>query len=238
LEFALFQPSHVDADVTVFAGDVHTGTNGLKWILQTYRDKPVVYVLGNHEFYGQKIQKLVAKLKELAAGSTVHVLDNDRVEIGGVVFLGTTLWTDFCLYGDPVKAERLARWGMNDFQKIRIMPTFRRFLPKNAREFHAHSLEWMRREASATQDKGVVVVSHHAPSPKSIPASRQDDPLNVAYASNLEPFIADIGPALWIHGHIHHRAEYMVGRTRVISNPRGHKSEPDSGFDPFFVAEV
>jgi Icc-related predicted phosphoesterase len=104
--------------------------------------------------------------------------------------------------------------------------------------YHAHSLEWMRMEASAAQGKRVVVVSHHAPSLKSIPASLQDDPLNAAYASSLEPFIADIRPALWIHGHIHHRSEYMVGRTRVIANPRGHKSDPDTGFDPFLVVEV
>ncbi|HLP75721.1 MAG TPA: metallophosphoesterase [Candidatus Paceibacterota bacterium] len=79
LEFAPFQPNKVDADVVVLAGDVHTGTNGIKWILEAFRDKPVIYVLGNHEFYGQKIQKLIASIKEIAQGTNVHVLDNDRV---------------------------------------------------------------------------------------------------------------------------------------------------------------
>ena len=63
LEFAPFQPYRVDADVIVLAGDVHTGENGIKWILQTFPDRPVIYVLGNHEFYGQKLQKLISSLR-------------------------------------------------------------------------------------------------------------------------------------------------------------------------------
>jgi hypothetical protein len=58
--------------------------------------------LGNHEFYGQKIPKLIDEIKEVAQGSNVHVLENQSVEIGDVVFLGATLWTDFRLNGDPV----------------------------------------------------------------------------------------------------------------------------------------
>ena len=63
LEFAPFQPNNVDADVVVLAGDVHTGKNGIKWILEAFRDRPVIYVLGNHEFYGQKIPKLIDEIK-------------------------------------------------------------------------------------------------------------------------------------------------------------------------------
>ncbi len=69
LEFAPFFPSPVDADVVVLAGDTHTGRNGIKWALQAFPDRPVIYVLGNHEFYGQKIPKLVSELKELSDGA-------------------------------------------------------------------------------------------------------------------------------------------------------------------------
>ena len=91
----------MDADVIVFAGDVHTGKNGIKWILNTFPNRPVIYVLGNHEFYGQKIPKLISDIKEVAQGTNIHVLENNSVEIGDVVFLGATLWTDFRLNGDP-----------------------------------------------------------------------------------------------------------------------------------------
>jgi Icc-related predicted phosphoesterase len=82
------------------------------------------------------------------------------------------------------------------------------------------------------------VVTHHAPSPQSVPSQFRNDPLNPAYASNLEPFIAECGAVLWIHGHIHHRADFTVGGTRVIANPRGYPIEPHTGFDPSFVVEV
>src|SRR5687767_2988927 len=105
LEFASFQPSNVDADVVVLAGDIHTGKNGIKWIFKAFPNHPVIYILGNHEFYGQKIPKLTSEIKEAARGTNVHVLENDRFEIGDFVFLGATLWSDFQLNGDVVLAE-------------------------------------------------------------------------------------------------------------------------------------
>jgi Icc-related predicted phosphoesterase len=238
LEFAPFQHNNVEADVVVFAGDVHTGANGIKWILQTFPDRPVIYVLGNHEFYGQKIQKLISNIKEIAHGTNVQVLENDRVEIGDLVFLGATLWTDFQLFGDPVVSTVVAQIGMNDFRRIRLMPTYRRFLPKDARAFHAQTMEWLARQIEEARGNKIVVVTHHAPTPKSIPSIFQDDPLSAAYASNLDRFIANCGVALWIHGHIHHHSDYVIGRTRVVSNPRGYPSEPHTGFDPSLVIEI
>jgi Icc-related predicted phosphoesterase len=238
LEFASFQPSNTDADVVVLAGDIHTGKNGIKWILQTFPDRPVIYVLGNHEFYGQKIPKLISEIKEVAQGTNVHVLENDSVEIRGVVFLGATLWTDFRLNGDPVLAEVATQTGMTDFRRIRVTPSYRRFRPADARRIHVQSLEWLRQQTAGARGRKTVVVTHHAPSPQSLPSQILNDPLNPAYASNLEPFIAECGALLWVHGHIHRRADFTVGGTRVIANPRGYPIEPHTGFDPSFVVEV
>lgn len=238
LEFTPFQSNKVDADVIVFAGDIHTGTNGIKWILQTYRDRPVIYVLGNHEFYGQKIQKLISNIKEIARGTNVHVLENDRVEIGNVIFLGTTLWTDFRLCGDPIVSGAVAQAGMNDFRRIRLLPNYRRFLPKDARVFHAQSLDWLGQQMNEMRGRKIVVVTHHAPSPQSVPPRWEGDPLNAAFASKLDRFVADCGAALWIHGHIHQHSDYSINVTRVIANPRGYPTEPQTGFDSSFVTEI
>lgn len=238
LEFAPFQPSNVAADVIVLAGDIHTGMKGLKWIRETFPTKPVVYVLGNHEFYGQKIPKLTDEIKAAAADSNIDVLENDRVEIGGVVFVGATLWTDFRLNGDVVMAEVTAQAGMTDFRRIRVTPSYRRFRPADARRFHRQSLEWLDQQTRAAQASKVVVVTHHAPSPRSIPERFRNDPLNPAFASNLEGFIASSNAQLWIHGHIHQSSDYVVGSTRVIANPRGYPGEIQIGFNPALVVEV
>jgi Icc-related predicted phosphoesterase len=238
VEFAPFQPNNVDADVIVLAGDVHTGKNGIKWILKTFPDRPVIYVLGNHEFYGQEIPKLIDEITEVAHGTNVHVLENQSVDIGNVVFLGATLWTDFRLNGDSVLAEVTAQTGITDFRRIRVTPSYRRFRPADARRFHTQSLGWLAQQTAETRGKKIVVVTHHAPSPQSIPSRYQNDPLNPAFASNLEPFIAECGAPLWIHGHIHHRTDFTLGGTHVVANPRGYPTEPHTGFDPFFVVEL
>ena len=77
LEFEPFTPPAVEADAVILAGDVSTGRNGLKWALKSFPDRPVIYVLGNHEFYGQKLQKLIKELQEMAQGTNVHLLENE-----------------------------------------------------------------------------------------------------------------------------------------------------------------
>ena len=76
----------------------------------------------------------------------------------------------------------------------------------------------------------VVVVTHHAPSALSLGHDLQfQDAVRAAYASNLEELVAGSGAALWVHGHIHRAADYSVGGTRVICNPRGYPDEPGTG---------
>jgi len=51
VEFGDFVPPVVDADIVVLAGDVHVKNRGLQWIFDQKFEIPVLYVLGNHEFY-------------------------------------------------------------------------------------------------------------------------------------------------------------------------------------------
>lgn len=127
---------------------------------------------------------------------------------------------------------------MTDFRGIRVTPSYRRFRPSDARRFHAQSLEWLVQQVEKAQGMKIVVVTHHAPSPQSIPPRFWNDPLNPAFASNLEPFITESGVTLWIHGPSHHRSDYVVGASRVVANPRGYPSELQTGFDPSFVIEI
>ena len=198
----------------------------------------MIYVLGNHDFYGHKIPKLTGEIKAVAAGSNVHVLENDGVEIEGVVFLGATLWTDFRLNGDVVLAEVTARTGMTDFRRIRVTPSYRRFRPVDARRFHAQSVEWLEQQTAQARGRKIVVVTHHAPSPQSIPQRFRNDPLNPAFASNLESFVVASNAALWIHGHIHQHSDYVIGSTRVMANPRGYPNELQIGFNSSLVVEI
>ena len=238
LEFAPFTPPAVEADVVILAGDVGTGRNGLKWALKPFPDRPVIYVLGNHEFYGQKLQKLIKQLQELADGTNIRLLENEQCSIGEVVFLGATLWTDFGLNGNPVLSEVVAQTGMNDYRRIRTLPRYSRLRPSDTRRLHMQSRQWLEDQVFRLKGRKVVVVTHHAPSRESIPPAFDGDACNPAFASDLSRFIVESEARLWVHGHIHCCCDYAVGKTRVIANPRGYPTEPRTGFDPGLIVEV
>jgi len=70
LDFGTVEIPPTDADVVVCAGDVHTGAQGLEWIKTRFEGRPVIYVLGNHEFYHESIPSLIQQLATAAAAQT------------------------------------------------------------------------------------------------------------------------------------------------------------------------
>jgi hypothetical protein len=96
-------PPATGADVVILAGDIHNGTGGIDWAEQAFAGTPVIYVPGNHEFYGMRHGPALTRLKARAVQSpNVRVLDEDELLIDGVRFLGATLWTDFALFGESL----------------------------------------------------------------------------------------------------------------------------------------
>jgi predicted phosphodiesterase len=62
-EFSVLPVPHTDADVAILAGDIDTKDRAIEWAMQF--EKPVLYVLGNHEFYGEQFQKTLEKVQTL-----------------------------------------------------------------------------------------------------------------------------------------------------------------------------
>lgn len=239
------QWSPPDADVTILAGDVATGVVGVMWAAEKFGARPVVYVAGNHEFYGsgrryfRHLEKLKAKAEEMnAQGANIHVLENDAVVIDGTRFLGCTLWADFDLYGTAPISQQIAQREMNDYNCIRL-DHGRMLTAADTAEFHRASRFWLSETLRQGHDGPTVVVTHHAPSEMSSHPRYRGDPCTPAYASRLEGLICDLRPALWVHGHMHNSSDYTICDTRVVVNPRGyvgHELNPD--FDPNLVIEV
>ena len=237
IEFEDFAPPATDADVVVLAGDIGVGLDGLRWIQARFPDRPVIYVPGNHEFYHQDIA-LIDELKAEAPGN-LHVLNDNQVIIDGVRFLGSTLWTDFALFGEADKffAIQAARQRMTDFSIIHKHG--QRFTPEDAIRLHTASRDWLARMLAEPFDGATVVVTHHAPSSRSVHPRYAHDLLTPAFASNLENLMDGGRAALWVHGHMHESFDYEVYGTRVVCNPRGYAPEalnPD--FRPDWVIEI
>lgn len=238
IEFGPFEPPKTDADLVILAGDTDLNTRGITWAKEAFAGKPVIYVPGNHEYYGETYQKLRAEMQEEAADSNVHLLDCAKYEKDELVILGATLWTDFHLLGSQSISMLTVQAGMNDFKKIRTLPQYRKFRPLDALQSHSKEKAWLEKEIQAAAGKKLVVVTHHLPSLKSIPEQWKNDHLTAGYASSLDELVADSGAILWIHGHTHTACDYMIGETRVLCNPRGYVRREATGYDPALVVEI
>jgi Icc-related predicted phosphoesterase len=251
VEFAAFQPdlaATAAADVVVLAGDIHQGNLGLVWARQAFPDKPIVYVAGNHEFYGQHWDNLLNTLRADAQDHGIHFLENDTITIDGVRFLGASLWTDFEFFAASRRSQmmRAAARGMNDYQRITADPididpqdvvpglsetasAHRPFIdkltPMHTVMRHQQSLGWLQTELKRGAPANTVVVTHHYPHQNSTARRWANDPVTAAFGSTLSTDILT-SASLWVHGHTHDSCDYRIGNSqrsvRVVCNPRGY----------------
>jgi predicted phosphodiesterase len=240
LEQATFEPDPVEADVVVLAGDIGGGIDGVKWARSWAGGRPVLYVAGNHEFYGHRLPELVHELRREASGSTVHVLEGDELVIAGVRFLGVTLWSDFDSDGVQRRRQTMAMCErvVNDYRQIRFGPEARALTAEDTRTLHLASRAWLAERLAVQHDGPTVVITHHAPL---FGARLPAGPLRAlagAFASDVTALMGSDRVALWIFGHTHRSADLSVAGTRVFSNPRGYPHQPVAGFDPMRVIEV
>jgi predicted phosphohydrolase len=240
LEHAPFTVPAVDADVVVLAGDVAPGTAGIEWMRRHLDGRPILYVAGNHEFYGHDLPGLIDRLRDAARGSSIHVLENDQVVIDGVRFLGCSLWSDFDLAGSQNRANtmRVCERLVNDYKRIRASELDRPLRAQDTRDLHVASRAWLATALAAGHDGPTVVITHHAP----LVRERPDNPLLAAiggaFASDLAELMDGARAGLWVFGHIHRALDAEVNGTRVLSNQRGYPHEPVAGFDPALVVEI
>lgn len=211
-------PAH-QADVLVLAGDVGNGA----YAVELFRDwpVPVIYLAGNHEAYGKFWPDVLEQCAQAAEGTSVRFLERGVVDFGGVRILGCTLWTDYRLYDTVDQSQLMANAGarLNDHRLIRNRHGSP-FTPADALDEHEQAKAWLAAELSAPYEGATVVVTHHAPHPKSVHPRYAGDPLNAAFASDLSELMA--GVQLWLHGHVHDSFDYVVRGCRVVANPRGY----------------
>lgn len=232
-----------DADVVVLAGDISRPREAIAWALRF--DKPVLYVPGNHEFYGSSIDGTLEELQRLCEGTQVQVLDDRELVIGGVRFLGSTLWTDFELFDDPQQrtaAMSEARRLMRDFSRIRARGSSPEiFTPEDSVQLFRRHSAWLESRLAHAHAGPTVAITHHAPSRHSIHPRFDGSLLNACFVSDAAHLLHADRVSLWIHGHTHDSFDHQVNGTRVVCNPRGYARagvNENPTFDADFIVEV
>jgi 3',5'-cyclic AMP phosphodiesterase CpdA len=200
----------------------------------------VLYVAGNHEFYGHSCPGLYAELGRAADGSSLCVLENNETIVAGVRFLGCTLWSDFDFDGPERRDDsmRFCEAVVNDYTLIAFDSAGRTLTAGDTRALHLESRRWLETKLAQPHAGPTVVITHHAPLIRSRPRAAAWRALAGAFASDLTWLMGGDRVEVWIFGHTHRAADLDVRGTRVISNPRGYPHEPVLEFDPGYVIDV
>jgi predicted phosphohydrolase len=215
--------------VLLLAGDVmpfHTLPKH-KDMLKLWADQydQVLWLPGNHEYYGSDILQRSGTLDEALAGN-VRLVNDTTVYMPGLRILCTTLWTRIGQLN-----ETWVRQSVNDYHQIRHGNAL--LLPAHTTRLHQTSLQWLTTELAKPFAGATVVATHHVPTLLHYPAQYKGDPLNEAFAVELHELIANCGAAAWIYGH-HHRntPPFTIGATRMLTNQLGYvRLGEDSGFE-------
>lgn len=234
------------ADAIVFAGDISSGDDAIRLLGPLATEKrPFLLINGNHEFYDYDIEWLRPRQSERSKEYPhLHFLDRNSIELAGVCFIGCTLWTSgnhtsngFDRYTTGVLCNR----NVADFSVIGNGGKGFSFFESN--ELHQQELKFILRELDRNPSKKKVVISHHAPTSRSIHPAFRNSTINAAFVSDIGDEILTKAD-LWIHGHTHASLDYLVDRTRVICNARGYPRGryqshfENSDFNPELIVEL
>lgn len=253
LEFERFEiPSHPNDKNTVLilAGDImplkYTSPTGetLLTFLQECSDQfqEVLFVPGNHEFYGMVFDPNLTMLKQDIKTyelNNVHILTNNTFERDGIVFIGCTLWTDMTYNVTGLELMKYhATSAMADYNVIYAKEGQRLSPDDTINEFN-RSIKYIQHVVRNpnNHNKQFVWITHHGISPKSISERYQRSSLNGAFITDLTDLIYDLEPLLVVHGHVHQAFEYNIGDTKVLVNPRGYPSENNT-FNPHLTFQL
>lgn len=230
-----------EVDVLVIAGDISNGAeNAIYELTELGASMPwteILYVPGNHDFYGYEIKEAMRLLNSARLPSNVRILQNSAHRIGDVAFFGSTFWTAFDLPSvESVDTRYLAASrSLADFWNIRTSQGL--LTPRETVEFNKEARQELLDFKYRVPDLKKVVITHHSPTQLSIDPRFEGSILNDCFHSkgSKEDFE---GVDVWIHGHTHSSFDYLWNETRVVCNPYGYGDENEDGFEPNKVIVV
>lgn len=194
--------------------------------------KDVIYVTGNHEYFYTNLYTADGVVRDVIHDSgwgNVHMCNGDPIVIDGVTFHAYTLWTNI-ENNNPIK--KLNSNLMIDYRMINNGDSL--ITADDTYRLHMEHFSKLCDNVSV----GDVIITHHAPSYKSMAEKYRGNVLNPFFYSELDEFILHKKPSLWVHGHTHSSLDYKIGDTRIICNPRGYAANSYYPENPYFDSKL
>lgn len=232
----------IDEDVLVLAGDIHTRYRHEEIIQQVPPEVQIIFVAGNHEYYRAEFNRVNDVFYNLQHKyPNFKWLNNERFIYKDVDFYGGTMYSDFCLFGEGNKqiSKLCAERGINDFfvMNIEMDNEVRRWTAddheREFRKFERGLQQWITDSESSEKR---VVISHFAPSPRTIAPQFEGSVINPYFTCDMEKYMGWKG--MWLYGHTHSSYDDLIGETRVVANPKGYGNENAHGYNPHLVLEI
>jgi predicted phosphohydrolase len=170
----------------------------------------VFVIMGNHEYWERPAQEVKTQIKNLGEQfPNIIFLDNTSYQIApNLSIFGTTLWSS-------IKNEELIAKHVWDFRKI---PGF---TPKEATSLHRQAREAFQTHlAESPPNHKWIVLCHHIPHTSLIDKAYIGNPMNEAYATDVDEFQDDRVHVV-VYGHTHKPSI----STKYYCNPIGYPGQ-------------
>ena len=221
----------VGADVLVLAGDIGMADDEtVEWLRGlSGRYEAVLYVPGNHEFYGKDLKVADSFMNGMSAYGGYEWMNNQAVQVGERRFVGSPLWANFC--HEPLSMFNAGR-AINDFRRIRHGSGL--MTPAAMLDLHTEAVAFL----TETVKPGDIVITHWPPTLMARNTGFPMDDIAKYFCADIPKVVASTRPELWICGHTHYNVDFMFVETRILSNQGGYPHETIAGYDPGRIVEV
>jgi predicted phosphodiesterase len=212
--------------VLVLAGDISSKPKQLLeflgWVEKRFLK--VIYVPGNHEFYGHDMgdwtMDMVASIEGYCEKVEFSGCGVICEEMEGVRFIATTLWADG---GSTLQEEGDIGHCLNDFRLVKLGD--KRFTVQDMKTLNRGQKAKVKEMLEEPFDGKTVVVTHHMPS-YSLCHPRFGTAINGGFASHCDDLLkGEHAPDVWIFGHTHDSVDMFFGNSRLVCNPSGYRYE-------------
>ena len=174
--------------------------------------KTVIWVPGNHEFYGSDLAQFIAPRIDKIRDNII-LCHRSTIELNGINISGCTLWSEI-----GKNHETAITSSLQDFNAIKWKG--KKLSVENYNLMHKKDIDFL---SNSSVTNSSVIISHHVPTLKNYPSKYDGSNLNQAFVSENNLLIEKSNAAYWIYGHHHvNTRSFMLNKTMVLTNQLGY----------------